>query len=379
MKFRPGLVFYDLEWTGSELLQIGAVCSEDSFEQTILTKSDIHPKVSAKIFLQTRLGPDMAREVYDCQREIFLPSCQSKEALHLFMAWLKSIQTACGQVILISHGSVDIPILHQSFAEHDMETDFLGTCSHFVNFQEYLKEHFVGLPLGLNELVKLCCGPEVYRLHCAGDDARATQDVFFKLHQKKTDWDGNTQLVLTDMAKFGSEFAPVKKVRLNFITYEKGGKEMSFLSSKINPQFTPQLVDTMVDWASLLATQPLFEKVDPPPCIMFSAGGWVTDHHLVEEDGGLGRTVVELLCYLDNSHFKLQFNPDSKATFMKRKLLMDLPTGFSISRGTPVIARLQLKVGQGIRVMYIKEGVKEGGTLNDALGKIGQSEMDDGK
>jgi hypothetical protein len=251
-----------------------------------------------------------------------------------------------------------------------MEAEFLQTCSQFVNLQDYLREHFVGLPLGLPDLVKLCCGHKVYRLHCAGDDAKATQDVFFQLHQQKADWVRNTQLVIIDEDKFGSEFAPGKKVRLNFVNFEMGGKEMSFLSCKINPLSTPKLVDSMSDWSNILATLPLFEKVDPPPCYMFSVGGWVTGHHLVEDAGGLSRTQVELLCSLDNSYFKLNFHPDSKATFMKRKLVLDLPAVFAISVGTPLIARLQLKVGQDIRVMYIKEGVEEVGILKEVLVKL---------
>lgn len=372
MKFQKGLVFYDLEWTGTELLQIGAVCCEDSFERTILTKRDIHPKVTASIFLQTRMkvcvDPPYAitREVYDCQRDIFLPSCKSKDALEQFLTWMKGIKTTCGQIILVSHGNLDIPILHQSFAEHDMDAEFLQTCSHFVNFQEYLREHFVHLPLGLPALVQLCCGDQVYRLHCAVDDARATQDVFIKIHQKKTDWEGNTQLVVFDEEKFGFEFATIKRVRLTFMNYEMGGKEMMFLSIKINPSSIPSLLDDMSDWDTILATLPLFQKVDPPSCHMFSVGGWVTGHHLVE-DVGPASTEVELLCSLRNSYFKLFFFPDAKATFGRRKLLLNLPTVTKIPAGTPVTARLKMKAGQVIRVMYIKEGVEELGTLSDAL------------
>lgn len=372
MKFQKGLVFYDLEWTGTELLQIGAVCCEDSFERTIVTKRDIHPKVTASIFLQSRLkvsaDPPYAitREVYDCQRDIFLPSCKSKDALDQFLDWMKGIKTRCGQVILVSHGNLDIPILHQSFAEHDLEADFLQTCSHFVNFQEYLREHFVHLPLGLPVLVQLCCGDQVYRLHCAVDDAKATQDVFTKIHLKKTDWEENTQLVVFKEEKFGSEFACIKRVKLNFINYEMGGKEMMFLSKKINPHSVPSLVEDMSDWSTILATMPLFQKVDPPPCHMFSVGGWVTGHHLVD-DGGPSSTEVELLCSLGNTYFKLIFFPDAKATFCKKKLLLNLPTVTKIPVGTEVTARLKMKVGQGIRVMYIKEGVEEMGTLSDTL------------
>eukprot|EP00092_Neocalanus_flemingeri_P098088 GFUD01125078.1.p1 GENE.GFUD01125078.1~~GFUD01125078.1.p1 ORF type:complete len:399 (+),score=100.62 GFUD01125078.1:48-1244(+) len=378
MEYRTGLLFYDLEWTGKEMLQIGAVCMGEIFERTILTKLDIHPKVTASILLQTRLGPGpghplqgsgLTRQVYDCLREIFLPSCQLLDALQQFLAWIKAIKAISGQVTLVSHGSVDIPVLYQSFALHNMEAEFLETCTHFVNFQNYLKEHFVGVPVGLPDLVKLFCSDVSYRLHCAGDDARATQDVFFKLHSKKIVWDSNTELVVTDKIKFGPQFAHVKRVRLNFITYDQGGKEMRFLSSKINPQLTPKLVDNMGDWLSILSTLPLFEKVDPPPCHMFEACGWVTRHHLVECDGDeMTKTIVELLCCLGKVYFKVKLYPDSKSTFMKRKLLLN--TGFTIPSGTPVTARLQLKAGQEIRVMYIKEGVDREKSLEEVLAKL---------
>ena len=370
MYYQNGLVFYDLEWTGSELLQIGAVCLDERFDQTILTNVDIHPKVTAKIMLQTRLGPDMTRQVYDCKREIFLPSCTSSEALGQFLSWLKSIKTNYGQTILISHGSVDIPILYQSFAKHDMEEEFLETCSHFLNFQEYLKSEFPGLPMGLPALVQLLCGDKVFRLHCAGDDALAIKEVFFKLHQKK-EWDRNTELAITKQEKFGSEFAPLKRIRLSFINYEKDSKEMRFLSREINPKSIPQLVENMGDWSIILSSLPLFQKVDPPPCHMFSVDGWVIRHHLVE-GGGIAWTQVDLLCYLGNSYFKMVFYPDSKATFKKRKLLLDRPAVVAVPVGTPVVARIKMKVSKEISVMYIKEmmGDSDNGSLQDALNNL---------
>jgi len=372
MRYQDGLVFYDLEWTGPELLQIGAVCSNESFDRTILTRSDIHPKVSAQIMLQTRIGPDMTRMVYDCKRELFLPSCNSNVALKEFLIWLKSMETKFGQVILISHGSLDIPILYQSFAEHDMEEEFLKTISHFLDFQEYLRSEFPGLPLGLPALVQLVCGDQEYRLHCARDDASATQQVFFKLHQVKTDWGGNTQLVIPDEDKFGSQFAPFKRIKLNFMNYEKGSKEMRFFSHNINPESVPQMVETMDDWFSILSTLPLFRKVDPPRCHMFSVDGWVIRHHLVE-DGGQSRTRIDLFCSLSNSFFKMVFYPDFKATFMKKKLLLSLPLAVAVPKGTPVVARLKMKEGQGIRVMYIKEVVHGSSTtLQDALSKLNE-------
>jgi len=378
MIFQRGLVFYDLEWTGPELLQIGAVCLDHSFEQTILTKTDIHPKVSATIMLQTRLRPVKIngqwvtrREVYDLKKEAFLSTCTSREALGQFLNWLKSIRDKFGQSILISHGSVDIPILYQNFAKHDMEEEFLRSCSHFLDFQEYLKSVFPGLPLGLPALVQQLCDDKVYRLHSAMEDALATRQVFLKLHQMKSDWQENTELVITNDEKFGSEFAPFKRIRLRFINYEKECKEMKFLYIQINPEAIPQIVEDTSEWPTILSHLSLFQKVDPPPCHMFSVGGWVIRHHLVE-GGRVASTRIDLLCYLGNSYFKCDFYPDSKATFMKKKLLLNLPSVDAVPVGTPVIVKLKMKVGQVIRVMYIKELDNEGnvGTLEDAIIKL---------
>ena len=71
MYIQDGLVFYDLEWTGTELLQIGAVHDSESFERTILTKSDIHFKVTDKIFLKTIVDSENNRQVLDCSRQSF--------------------------------------------------------------------------------------------------------------------------------------------------------------------------------------------------------------------------------------------------------------------------------------------------------------------
>ena len=92
--FQPGLVFYDLEWTGPELLQIGAVTSERSFMRTVLTDVDIHYKVAEKIKLETRYhgaGDERQREVYDCQIGKFMPTVSLKSALEDFLDWIKTI------------------------------------------------------------------------------------------------------------------------------------------------------------------------------------------------------------------------------------------------------------------------------------------------
>ena len=149
---QTGLVFYDLEWTGSELLQIGAVADDSMFERTILTQADIHYKVSQSILLETRVDDQGKRQVFDISSGSFIPSCSLSEALGDFLDWLQYLYFKHGQVILISHGSVDIPVLLQSLALVDLDELFLERVTSFVNFQDYLKKYFGELPRSLAEL-----------------------------------------------------------------------------------------------------------------------------------------------------------------------------------------------------------------------------------
>ena len=81
---------------------------------------------------------------------------------------------------------------------------------------------------------------------------------------------------------------------------------------------------------------------------------------------------MDLLCYLGNSYFKMVFYPDSKATFKKRKLLLDRPAVVAVPVGTPVVARIKMRVNKEISVMYIKEmmGDSDNGSLQDALNNL---------
>ena len=150
--YQSGLVFYDLEWTGPELLQIGAVCGDRVFDRTILTQADIHFKVREKIFLETRQDGDGRRQVYDCKSEKFLSSTSMLTALTDFLDWIQEIYFRHGQVILISHGNIDVPILVHSYGQFDLDELFLERITTFLNFQDYLKTYFPGMPLSLSEL-----------------------------------------------------------------------------------------------------------------------------------------------------------------------------------------------------------------------------------
>jgi len=366
---RKGIVFYDLEWTANELLQIGAVCEENVFDKTILTKSEIHPKVTAKTYLQTRIGRNYTRCVYDLQNDKFLEAITLKEALQQFIDWLKLMKASQKEIILVSLGKADIPVIFQSFSRMNKDLDFLNTVTHFLDLQDYFKEHFPGLPVGLEILVQRYCSDKVYRFHSAVEDARATKDVFFELHSRGQLF-SSTQLVAVSKDNTPTAFAPILKVRLNSMSFEMGDKELNFLSNKINPDSTSKLHQSVDVWIDILSTLPLFQIVDPPPCFMFMVGGWVVSQDVCQE-GSYNMSTVNLLCFIGNSYWKIIFRPDTKSTFKRAKLCVAKPySPFIISRGTPVIAKLQLKQNKAARVMYLLESDGISRSFEEAMAKV---------
>ena len=120
----------------------------------------------------------------------------------------------------------------------------------------------------------------------------ATADVFQEVHRAKTDWTENTFLVLTDPKQFGWEYAPVPRVTLNTILFEKDSKHLDNLMKKLNPSQSVTLVEQPEELADHLPTTVgLFQVVQPPDCIQLVVDGWVTRHHTVSLDGA-DRTVI---------------------------------------------------------------------------------------
>jgi len=361
--FQTGLIFYDLEWTGAELLQIGAVthgCLE-SFERTILTNADVHYKVAEKIKIETRCDGDGRRRVYDSQSGKFIPTVSLISALEELLDWIKTVYFKVGQVILVSHGSLDIPILIQNFAKYNLDDEFQERISAFVNFQDYIKMYFIGLPYALADLVKVCDLQKSYRQHSAIDDAKALHDVFLKLHEDpKKKWKSNTALVLTDVLKFGFVFDELPKVSLSFVVFEKGSKYIRELTTKLKkPKSQITYLETIQDWIGYFKMLRLFDKVGVPSCFMFHVGGWVKSHRTIEENGATKVTVIDLLCFIENIFFTLAFHPTSQATFMKRRIDLADPSAQVIPPGHLVKVKVQLKEGKEPRVMYLLPGDKE--------------------
>ena len=68
------LVFYDLEWSSNEIIQIGAVCGAADFSQCIRPTGKIDPFVRKKIKLDVRKDHTGQWQVFDIVRKRFLPT-----------------------------------------------------------------------------------------------------------------------------------------------------------------------------------------------------------------------------------------------------------------------------------------------------------------
>lgn len=319
-------MFYDLEWSGAEIVQVGAVVAltGETFDRTIVPQRNIQSKVSEKIQLYTQEMGDGSGErvVFDKVTGKVVPSLPARLALHQLLAWLLKVRTAShpAQLILVSHGTLDIPVLHANLTVHGLDEQLLDTVTQFLDLQAYIRQHWPGLPLGLADLLQQFIPDNQFRLHSALDDAKAAMAVFFALHStaslQEDPLTPTTQLVRADIE--GAQFCEFKRIKLSFVSFEPGAKEICILSTQLNkaahPSGEPQYVETLSDWVGLLSSLPLFRSVDPPGCFMFYVQGWVTHHHLVERDGVKARTEIRLLCFLGLTYFSLQFYPDQKTS-----------------------------------------------------------------
>ena len=374
--FKKGLIFYDLEWTGSELLQIGAVDETgNTFETTVLTDQDIHVKVAEKIQLETRQDSNGNRGVFDKRNQKFLNTTSLYQALQDFLDWIQKIYFHHGQALLISHGSHDIPVLFQSLAKFNLENLFLERTSEFVNYQDYLRRYHPSHPQALSDLVKLVHPGKSYNFHSALEDARALADVFFTSSNRKHDWRSNTSLVITNHSKFGFEYEASPPVVIPFVDLEKNSRFVSQLADLLNPAPGARPVVISDDWRVLVGGEcRLFRRVMLPRCMMISVDGWVMSHQLEDNE-----TVIHLLCVIKKKLvFKIQFRPDAKSTFMKRKILLNNKKTESsgdnnvhvFQRGTKITAKIQFKENKNPKVMFLLSNKEVFGQLEDIMKEI---------
>ena len=104
------LVFYDLEWTQNEIIQIGAVCGNADFSQSIRPSGKIDPFVRKKIKLDVRRDPAGHWQVYDLVRKQFLPTVDPRPGFERFLDWLEDVSQGC-PLYMVSHGNSDILVL----------------------------------------------------------------------------------------------------------------------------------------------------------------------------------------------------------------------------------------------------------------------------
>lgn len=206
--------------------------------------------------------------------------------------------------------------------------------------------------------------------------------MFHQIHARKDDWTSNTSLVLTNFKRYGFVYEPSSPPTLPFIDFEKDSKFLVQLSRFLNPDGRPKLLVNIEDsWRNALRRVcPLFSKVLLPRCMMLSVDGWVTRHQLVTDLPGSGdnspRTVIGLMCFMESVFFLVRFYPDTKSTFMKRKLLLTKDEDPSkLSRGTKVVAKIQLKYGKDPRVMFLLPGSPSIMKLEEALVNLNTTDL----
>ena len=111
------LVYYDLEWSNSDIIQIGAASGEEEFSQAVRPGGKMDPFVRKKIKLDVRDGPTGKRQVFDMSRRMFLPTADPRQGFEDFLSWLEELG-AGRELVLVSHGNADILVL-------DMTKEFI--------------------------------------------------------------------------------------------------------------------------------------------------------------------------------------------------------------------------------------------------------------
>ena len=88
----PLLIFYDLEWSFSDIIQIGASCEKGDFSQAVRPSGKVNYAVKKKIKLDVKVGPTGKRQVFDVKRRMFLPTLDPRDAFMDFLDWLEDLK-----------------------------------------------------------------------------------------------------------------------------------------------------------------------------------------------------------------------------------------------------------------------------------------------
>ena len=334
------LVFYDLEWTQNEIIQIGAVCGTSDFSQSIRPSGKIDPFVRKKIKLDVRRDPAGYWQVYDLVRKQFLHTVDPKPGFERFLSWLEEVSEGC-PVYMVSHGNSDILILDRNLSRFDLDQRLYRIISKYVDFQKYLTLQFKDISrMSLLELVKIFCNNQIFRLHCADEDSKALMSVFNNMHQMR----GVTS------EEFMRNINKMKKVYIKSVTIPKNSKEVKEIANHLNPGSKYVLLPSIFGVYNIFVSSPLFSIVEHPENFKFEVSGYCVSHrsercparNYKNEDETKERTKVELACHIGNAYFLLTHHIASGAK-----------SPFNIVRKEGAGKRIVLDSGTPVSVMIL--------------------------
>ena len=257
----PLLIFYDLEWSFGDIIQIGASCEKGDFSQAVRPSGKVNYAVKKKIKLDVKVGPTGKRQVFDVKRRMFLPTLDPRDAFMDFLDWLEEVGEGKA-VVLVSHGSEDILVLDRNLARYDLQARLYSLISHLVDFQEYLTNHFTDMKgrAGLDMLVNCYLKGSQYRLHCADDDARALEAVCKAVHAVRGISEADYAL---DMLK------QPKMSRITSVVVPKNCKDIRELAWTLNPGSNFVLLPGIHGVYNTLVDSALFNLIEHPDNFQF--------------------------------------------------------------------------------------------------------------
>ena len=339
------LVFYDLEWSQDEIVQIGAVSDFSHFSQTILPSAQISPYVRKVIKLEVRHLSSSRAEgssgIYDLVREKFLDSVSPKEGLEMFLSWLEEVRTM-SPVVLISHGNSDILVLHRNLARWSLDTRFYEIVDKFVDFRMYLASYFKEIShLSLSDLVKTCCKDQGFRLHSADEDSKALKSIFINLHRIRK----------IPSVEYYKNVLKLSKVYIKSVPLPNDSKEVEAMIKHLNPGSNEVLLSNSYTFGvyGILVSFPLYKLIEHPDNFKFEVPGYCVLHTLEKypvrkfnskkEDEFKERTRMDLACRLNKAYLPLThyIQPGSKSIFnLERGMSVVSHKKTALEAGTPV-------------------------------------------
>ena len=337
------LVFYDLEWSQDEIIQIGAVSDFSHFSQTILPSAQISPYVRKLIKLEVRhlSGAEGSSGVYDIVRGQFLDSVSPKEGLEMFLSWLEEVRTMY-PVVLISHGNSDILVLHRNLARCSLDTRFYEIVDKFVDFRMYLASYCKEIShLSLSDLVKTYCKDQEFRLHCADEDSKALKKVFINLHLIRK----------IPSVEYYRNVVKLHKVYLKSVPLPSDSKEVKAMMKHLNPGSNEVLLSNSYTFGvyGILVSFPLFKLIEHPDNFKFEVPGYCVLHTLEKypvrkfnskkEDEFKERTRIDLACRLNKAYLPLThyIQPGAKSVFnLESRVSVVSGKKTVLEAGTPV-------------------------------------------